>query len=200
MRCIKCNYDNLDGMKYCVSCGSELLTPEQKAKKAEANKKSVVKLYVVIGILVVLLIGLIVFLLVGNGGSNGSAGGNNGGDGTVSVHPDTVGIWNCNSDPKASSFTLTIELNNDGTYLFGPYGNTDSNNISGTFSSNSFGATDETGKYDLYSLTLTQKQIKENGTITEGEATVSYSIGISSDKNSAIFTNGATSTSYYCKK
>ena len=41
MKCMKCNYDNLDGMKYCVSCGCELLTPEQKAQKAAANKKSV---------------------------------------------------------------------------------------------------------------------------------------------------------------
>ena len=38
MRCIKCGYENIEGLKYCSSCGEELLTQEQMVRRNKQNK------------------------------------------------------------------------------------------------------------------------------------------------------------------
>ena len=57
MKCIKCNYDNLDGMKYCVNCGFELMTKEENAKRhneGEAGVKSLMKVKYLLELILIL--------------------------------------------------------------------------------------------------------------------------------------------------
>ena len=202
MRCSKCGYDNLDGMKYCVSCAAELLTPEQRTEKVEENKKSVIILYIIIGLLVVLLIGLIVYLLMGGGSAVPIGGGKEEEPPKEVTHvePATVGTWGCSSEANGGAMTLIIELKEDGTFRFGPVSGFENNHIEGTFNSNLIGEAEDGEEYDAYGLTMKQTKIIDNGNITEGEANVTYSVGINKEGDTAIFSSGNGNTSYYCTK
>ena len=201
MRCNKCNYDNLDGMKYCVSCGAELLTPQQKEEKIKENNKSVIILYIIIGLLVVVLIGLIIFLLLGGGSTVGPKKEKEEEVQEAShVDPDTVGTWACSSDQSGGKLTIVIELKDDGTFRFGPVTGFEENHIEGTFNTSLIGTAENGEKYDAYGVTMKQTMIVSSGEITEGEATVTYSMGVSKDGDSAIFSQGEDKTSYYCNR
>ena len=202
MRCNKCNYDNLDGMKYCVSCGAELLTPQQKEEKVKEGNRSVIILYIIIGLLVVILIGLIVFLLLGGGSTVGTKKDDKGGEVAEVTHvePATVGTWACSSSQSGGELTIVIELKEDGSFRFGPITGFENNHIEGTFNSNLLGTAEEGEEYDAYELTMKQTKIVSSGEITEGEASVTYSVGVTKDGGTAIFSQGEDKASYYCSK
>ena len=202
MRCINCNYDNLEGMRYCVSCGQELITVEEKSKRAEESKKGLVVLYIIIGVLVVVLLVVLGFVIFGGGPVAGDVPDKPGNiEEKTSVHADTVGAWKCSTQAASDKYTILIQLNEDGTFIFGPATGYETNYIGGTFTSNSYGATDSSKQYNLYSLNLRQTVIVENGVQQEGYSEVNYSVGINTkDKNDALFSNGQSGTTYYCKK
>ena len=201
MRCIKCGYDNLEGMRYCVSCGNELMTLEEKSKRAEESKKGLVVLYIIIGVLLVLLLVVLGFVIFGGGPTAGPNPGKPGPvDEKTAVASDTVGQWKCSTDATTTKYNLMIQLNEDGTFIFGPIPGYDTNYVGGRFTSNSYNAQDATGQYNLFSLNMKQQVIVESGNKTEGSSEVNYSVAIDKDKTKAMFTNGSSGTTYYCSK
>ncbi len=201
MRCINCGYDNLEGMRYCVSCGSELMTAEEKTKRAEESKKGLVLLYVIIGVLVVVLLIVLGFVIFGGGPIAGETPDKPGPiDEKTSVASDTVGQWKCTTSDTSKKYNLLIQLNEDGTFIFGPIPGYETNYVGGRFTSNSYNAQDSSGRYNLFSLNMKQTEIVENGNKTEGINEVNYSVGITKDKAEALFTNGSNGTTYYCAK
>jgi hypothetical protein len=201
MRCNKCNYDNLDGMKYCVSCGAELLTPQQKEERVKEGNRTVIILYVIIGLLVVILIGLIIFLLLGGGSTVGVKKDDAGKVQEVThVESATIGTWACSSDQSGGELTIVIELKEDGSFRFGPINGFENNHIEGTFNSNLLGTAEAGEQYDAYELTMKQTKIITNGEVAEGEANVTYSVGVTKDGKNSIFSQGKDKTSFYCSK
>ena len=41
MRCIKCGYQNMEGLRYCANCGQELMTLEEYTTKSDEEKSAV---------------------------------------------------------------------------------------------------------------------------------------------------------------
>ena len=200
MRCINCNYDNLDGLQYCVSCGSPLITLEDKQKQELAGQNKLNKLYLLIGLLVFVLVVMVVLLLLGVGfGKEEEAPVEE----TVQVEAATVGVWHCNPNAAAKDYTLTFELNEDGTYKFGAYKYLNTSRVEGKFSSNSFGKKDEaTSTYNLYNMSVPQLKVINNGKTTESpdEKASNYTLGITDDGEKAMINNAATEVTYYCVK
>jgi hypothetical protein len=205
MRCIKCGYDNLEGMKYCVHCGSELMTLEEKNKRKEEGEKGVRKLFfVIIGLLVVLIIVLACYFIIPMLTGNNT---NKEGDDTPKlseeVHKDTVGEWKCSNDANSNTLDMTFVLSADGKFKIGTVNGLDDNRFEGTFISSSFDKKDDEGKYNLYQVVFTQKVSVEAGVKTELEdpQTTTYSLGIGiNDQNEGIFVNGSTQNTFYCKR
>ncbi len=193
MRCIKCNYDNLDGLKYCVSCGSPLITEEDKEKMEAASAKKMKTLYIIVGILVILLVVLVVLLVMGVGFGKGSTP-----VATGDIDTATLGTWVCNSNPNSTDYTIVIELNEDGSFRFGAYGALETNHISGTYTSKGNGQTNN--GYTQYNVVLNQTRIVSGSKVQEGQATSNYLAGISQDGKQSTFYNENTQLSYYCKK
>ena len=199
MRCIKCNYDNLDGLQYCVNCGSPLMTMEEKQNQEMQKQNKLKILYVLSGILIFVLIVMVVLLLLGVGFGTEKESGKDSKENHV--EKATVGNWKCNTDSKLlgkKQYTIVFDLKEDGTYKLSNYGQEDKNYSSGTFSSNSLGKKDDSNIYNLYSFTFTQEKIITNGKTTEEKDEVPFTGGVTDEGTGAIFNNSKTRVTYYC--
>ena len=201
MRCIKCNYDNLDGLQYCVNCGSPLITMEEKQNQEMEKQNILKKLYVLIGILVFVLVVMVVMLLLGVGFGKDE---DTKKEADLTVDKEFIAVWNCNSDAtlyNKKNYSLTIELNEDGTFRIGNYGQLDKDNTSGVFGTTSLGVKDTaTKKYNLYTMTFMQKKKLVNGKESEEENTLNFNGGITDSLEEATFNNAKTGTTYFCSK
>ena len=205
MRCIKCNYDNLEGMKYCVSCGAELITRDEKLKRQAEGEKSISKLYKIIKILlVVLAIVAVIFVVVKvfTGKEDIQESDNDTPTVSVKVNQDTVGVWKCDTQKFSEDNAISIVLQSDGVFKFGPIGGLKDNRIEGSFSSDTFEAKDETGQYDLYQVVMNTNLEVENGVEKQVEKMVVFTLAIDSQTATrGIFSPGEEGQStYYCSR
>ncbi len=204
MKCIKCNYDNLDGMKYCVNCGFELMTKEENAKRhneGEAGVKSLMK--VIIGLIVVLaiVVGLVFLIPMLLNKNNEEAADNDTPGISEDVDQITAGVWKCSNDEDDDVPTTEFVLVSDGTFKIGPANGLDDNRFEGTYETKFFDAVDDTGNYNLYQVIFTQEKVVENGEELEEEAVTTYSLGIGiEDTNMGMFVNSVTNNTFYCKR
>jgi len=180
MRCINCGYDNLEGMKYCVKCGKELMTLDEKGKRKEAGEnsnKSLIK--VIIGLAVVAVIIVILIIIVPMFGSKKEEEADN--DVPVindAVDQDTVGTWKCSFDDDDDTYTTVIKFQSDGVFQIGPIDGLEENRFEGTFTSNNLGATDSEGIVNYYQVFLEQEKEIENGEETESVVQKVLTMGI----------------------
>ena len=207
MKCIKCGYDNLDGLQYCSHCNAELITREEKAKRlAEGEQSNNKLLKIIIGLVVVLALVVVAIFVVPMLMNKVQEMGSDNDTPAISdsVDQDTPGEWHCTNDPNdQDTYTVTILLQTDGTFKIGPYDNLEENRFEGTYISKSYDATDESGQYNLYQVVMTKDVTVENGETTEDEETKvnTYSLGIDAgDSNRGIFTDGESGSTYYCTR
>jgi hypothetical protein len=180
MRCINCGYDNLEGMRYCVKCGNELMTLDEKGKrKEESEKENKTLIKVIIGLVVVAVLIVILLIVLPRFGTKQEEEADN--DIPVindSVDQDTVGVWNCSFDDKDDTYTTIIKLQSDGVFQIGPIDGLDENRFEGTFTSNNMEAQDENGIVNYYQVFLRQNKVIENGAEEEVEEQKVLTMGI----------------------
>ena len=182
MRCLKCGYNNLEGLKYCSSCGGELLTEEEYNEKIRESNKEVRKLYGLIAILAVVVIFITTFFIINSTTKR-----------TVEV-PDTsnistnlVGIWNCKNSERDEEYSVEINLGSDMSFSFGVYGKLDSNSLKGVYTSKHIGPYQDDLNYDSYLVKMEVSELSYNGeSTTEGASIMQYSFLLRSDKKYAV--------------
>lgn len=204
MKCIKCNYDNLDGMKYCVNCGFELMTKEENAKRhneGEQGNKSLMKIIVGLIAVLAIVVGLIFLIPMLMNKDNKEEADNETPGISEDVDQITVGVWNCSNDEDDDVATTQFVLVSDGTFKIGPVDGLDDNRFEGTYETKFFDAVDDTGNYNLYQVIFTQEKVVENGEELEEEAVTTYSLGVGiDDTNMGMFINSVTNNTFYCKR
>jgi len=205
MRCIKCNYDNLDGMKYCVSCGAELITRDEKMRRTAEGEKSLASLRkVIVILLIVLVIVFATFVIVKLffSGTKVEEGDNDTPTVYSEVNQDTVGVWSCDTEKFTDDNTISLILQSDGVFKYGPINGLKRDRIEGTFNSKELSAKDETGQYDLYSLEMNSKLEVEDGAEKEIDQMLVFTLAIDSQTGSrGIFSSGnAGMSSFYCSR
>ena len=196
MKCIKCGYDNLDGLKYCTSCGNELLTKEQMKKK-EGKKRSKLALRIVIIVLILALVTCVIsYIIINNKNKPKETEEVN-----KTIDPVLVGTWYCKAYKDAPNYTIQIEFKEDRSYVWGTYGKINLDYTKGTFYSKDMGTFPENENYELYSVTLEATRRASNGAEVDDVYNMNYSLALHSDKNNMILANG-NSNSYntYCTR
>ncbi len=196
MRCIKCGYENIDGLKYCTNCGQELLTQEQMKKK-ESKKRSKMALKIVFIVLAVALVVCIVsYVIINNKNKPKETDEQN-----KTIDPVLVGTWNCKAYKEAPNYTIELVFHENRDYVWGTYGKSNLDYTKGTFYSKDMGTFPENENYELYSVTLEATARATNGAEVEDVYTMNYNLALHNDKNSLILANG-NSNSYntYCDR
>ena len=195
MRCIKCGYENIDGLKYCSSCGQELLTQDQM-KKREGQKRTKMALKIVLIVLAIALVVCIVSYIIINNQKKPEEIKEN-----KTIDPVLVGTWNCKAYKEAPNYTIEIVFQDNRNYIWGTYGKSNLDYTKGTFYSKDMGTFPENENYELYSVTLEATSRASNGAEVEDVYTMNYNLALNNDKNSFILANG-NSNSYntYCDR
>ena len=205
MKCIKCGYDNLEGMKYCVSCGAELITRDEKNRRISDGNRGLESLKKIIGI----LIGVAVVVAIAYFGASflfnrpmvEEDSDNLTPTLSTKVAPETIGVWKCDPEGFTDDNTIVFKLQSDGVFEIGPIGTLDTTRWEGTWDSISLGTKDSTGQYDFYQVNLNETLVVENDVEQEIDNKVTYSLAIDSQLGTrGIFVNGANNNSYYCSR
>lgn len=73
---------------------------------------------------------------------------------------DIVGTWNCsNYNSRTSDYSITMKLNKDGSFIFGPYGDLTNNYAKGNYTYEELKEKNETSEqYKYYTLQITAQQ------------------------------------------
>ena len=196
MRCIKCGYDNLEGLKFCSNCGEELLTQDEANKrKRERTTKGAVK-FIVILLVLALIACLVSYFIINNKNKKEQEEQNN-----YHVVNVLIGTWNCSHDKEMKSVEEQFVLKADSTYIWGTYGKLNTDSTSGYYSADDVGVFPEDGTYELYSLMLDVKNTTKLGINVEvtKETTMNYSVALSQDNTRLIVANGSSgSSNMYC--
>ena len=196
MRCIKCGYENIEGLKYCSNCGQELLTQEQFAKKEKQNK-SKMALKVVLIVLGIAFVACIVSYIIINSNKKPKEEDEQ----NKTIDKVLVGTWICKSYKEAPNYTIEIVLKEDRSYIWGTYGRTNLDYTRGTFYSKDNGVFPENENYEAYSFTLDAKARATNGAEVEDVYSINYTLALHNDTNSFILASGNSSSSNtYCDR
>lgn len=120
-----------------------------------------------------------------------------------------VGNWGCtrymySSNDFRSSPTTMMQLKNDGTFVYGQYGDLENNHFAGTYTATPSNKTDVASGYRYYNLTFgSTTEFVQNGNAqsTEGRRMDNMEIGIIEYKDSkeATLISESSYTTYYCK-
>lgn len=182
MRCLKCGYNNLEGLKYCSSCGGELLTEEEYNKKIRESNKEVRKLYGLIAFLAVIVIFIATFFII-----NSTTKRTVEVEDTSNISTNLVGLWNCKNSERDEEYSVEINLGSDMSFNFGVYGKLESNSLKGVYTSKHIGPYQDDLNYDMYLVKMEVNELSYNGeSTTEGASTMQYSFLLKSDKKYAI--------------
>lgn len=202
MRCLKCGYNNLEGLKYCSSCGGELLTEEEYNIKLRESNKEVRKLYGLIAFLAVIVIFIATFFII-NRTTKRTVEVTD----TSNISTNLVGDWNCKNSERDEEYSVEINLGSDMKFSFGVYGKLDSNSLKGVYTSKHVGPYQEDLNYDMYTVKMEVSELSYNGqSTTEGASIMNYSFLLRTDKKYAIVglldDNGNTSNKgvMYCDR
>lgn len=197
MRCIKCGYENIEGLKYCSSCGHELLTQEQYAKK-ERQKKNKKALKVVLIVLAIAFVACIVSYIIINNQNNKTKEDD---EQNKTIDKVLVGTWNCKAYREAPNYTIEIVFREDRSYNWGTYGKSNLDYTKGTFYSKDMGVFPENENYEAYSVTLDAKSRATNGAEVEDIYSINYNLALHNDTNSFILASGdSNSYNTYCDR
>lgn len=114
-----------------------------------------------------------------------------------------AGKYNCKSfsgSGESGNYVVRMELNTDGTFLWGKYGDTSRNYVKGTYTFGDLNKKDGSGTYSYYSIKLDGDEYYSNG-IKQSEPYASdYEFGITAKntKKQGIIMNTKTYNMYYC--
>ena len=202
MRCLKCGYNNLEGLKYCSSCGEELLTEEEYNLRIRESSKEVRKLYGLIALLVVILIFVGTFFVINRTTKRTVEV-----EDTSNISTNLVGTWYCKNSEREENYSIEFNLATDMTFSYGVYKKLDSNGLKGVYSSKDAGPYTEDLNYEMYYVKMEVSEILFNGeSTTDGASTIQYVFLLNSDRKYAIVSlvddNGAISKNgaMYCDR
>ncbi len=194
MRCINCGYENLDGLKYCSSCGQELLTIEQKDQREKQKRSSsAMKITITIAIIALVICGVVFYIIDNNNKKEREA--------NKHVDPILVGIWDCKNSKDATNYSTEITLNGDATYVWAEYGKAELNYLKGSYETKDIGTFAEDSTYELYSLELENHYKGTNGVEAKEEKKINYNMALSPEKTNSIIASGEIGVAnIYCNK
>ena len=196
MRCIKCGYDNIEGLKYCSSCGQELLTQEQLAKRQRQNN-SKMALRIVLIVLGIAFVACIVSYIIINSNKNKTKEDEK----NKTINTELVGVWNCRPYKDAPNYTIELSLNGDRSYIWGTYGKSNLDYTKGTFYSKDMGTFVENENYESYSVTLEATKRATNGVEVDDAYSINYVLALHNEHNNIILASGNSSASnIYCDR
>lgn len=179
MRCIKCGYQNIEGLRYCANCGQELMTLEEYNTKSNEEKSAVRKLYVIIAFLSVILFSIIVYAII-----RAILSSNAPIEPSVTIDTEVIGTWDCKSKEDQEKFDIKIILKTDSVFRWGTYDDLEKNSINGTYTTKAL-LNDSEEYRNMYNLKLLATQIITNGREdTNGSQVLNYTFSLK-DQNTA---------------
>ena len=179
MRCIKCGYQNIEGLRYCANCGQELMTLEEYNTKSNEEKSVVRKLYVIISFLSVILFSIIVYAII-----RAILSSNAPIEPSITLDTEVIGTWNCKSKVDQENYDIKVILKTDSVFKWGTYEDLEKNSINGTFITKSL-INDSEDYRNIYNLQLLVTQIITNGREdTKGSQVLNYKFALK-DQNTA---------------
>ena len=169
MRCIKCGYQNMEGLRYCANCGQELMTLEEYNTKSDAQKSEVRRLYVIIAFLSVILFSIIVYAII-----RAILSSNAPIEPSITLDSEVIGTWDCKSKAEQEKYDVKIILKTNSVFRWGTYEDLEKNSINGTFTTKAL--VNESENYrNIYNLKLLVTQVITNGREdTKGSQTMDY--------------------------
>lgn len=121
----------------------------------------------------------------------------------VSSENYVAGKYDCTGvDSNTDKYLITLHLNNDGTFLYGPYGNMDNNYAKGTYTFEDENKTNGNGSYRYFMVTFTgpKEDFIQNGVASDHDFQSEMEIGLTSENGKKqgviMFTNSYNM--YYC--
>lgn len=113
------------------------------------------------------------------------------------------GIYNCKSSTgstESSDYIVHLELNNDNTFLWGKYNDTDNNYVKGTYTFKDLEKKNASGEYSYYNLKLDGSEFYEDSVKQDEVYASEYEFGITANnrKKQGILMNVKTYNMYYC--
>ena len=195
MRCIKCGYENIEGLKYCSSCGEELLTQEQMVRRNKQNKSKMALKIVLVVLGLALVACTISYIIINNSNKPKEEEQNK------TIDQVLVGTWNCKAYKDAPNYTIELVLSNNRAYIWGTYGKSNLEYTKGTFYSKDMGTFPENENYELYSITFEATARATNGAEVEDVYTLNYNLALHNNKNTMILASGnSNSSNTYCDR
>lgn len=185
MKCDKCGAINTN-TNFCVYCGAQLNSNPVNNNLVNMSvnnvKKKNVLPYIIGGLIVV---GVIIFILFGARRSK------------------FTGTWDCKgyltSSGPSGDYMVTIELNSNGTYTFGKYGDLDKNHFSGKYTSKYESEKKKQYDKDFYILNFDIDEYIENGINQNKTSKMSFEMEFIND-NETLIINTSSLSMYYCYK
>ena len=182
MRCLKCGYNNLEGLKYCSSCGEELLTEEEYNLRIRESNREVRKLYGLVALLAVILIFVGTFFVI-----NSTTKRTVEVEDTSNISTNLVGTWYCKNSDRDEEYSVEFDLATDMSFIYGVYGKVESNGLRGVYTSKDVGPYQEDLNYELYMVKMEVNEIRHDGqSTTEGTSVIQYVFLLNSDKKHSI--------------
>lgn len=196
MRCIKCGYENLEGLKFCSNCGDELLTQDEANKRKRQKRSKAAVKFIVILLILALIATVTSYIIINNQNKKEEDQVNK-----YHVVNYLIGTWNCSTNKEMKTFEEQFILKADSTYTWGTYNKLNTDSTSGMYSADDVGVFPQDGTYELYSLMLDVKHTVKLGIDVEvtKETIMNYSVALSQDNTKLIVANGASgSPNMYC--
>lgn len=113
------------------------------------------------------------------------------------------GKYNCTGvDDHKDEYLITLHLNNDNTFLYGPYGKLDNNYAKGTYTFEDENKTNASGQYKYYMVTFTgsKDDFIIDGKPSEKDFTAKMEFGITNSKlkKEGVVLFVSSYNTYYC--
>lgn len=114
-----------------------------------------------------------------------------------------AGKYNCsNVDGNSSEYVVTLHLNEDKTFFYGPYGNTENNYAKGNYTFEDENKTNASGKYKYFMVTMkgNKEDFIVNGKPNEKDFDSKMEMGVTTvdAKKQAVIMFVSTYNTYYC--
>ncbi len=114
-----------------------------------------------------------------------------------------AGKYNCTGvDSNTDKYLVTIHLNKDNTFLYGPYGNLENNYAKGVYSYEDEHKTDHSGQYKYFMVTMNgnQEDFIINGVPADHDFSSKMEFGITTEdgKKQGVILFLSTYNMYYC--
>lgn len=125
-------------------------------------------------------------------------------EGLIKSENKVAGIWNCangtGSADDREKFSTTIELNNDMTFRYGPYGDLANNHFKGTYSFEDEQKQTNDGSYKYYMVKFDTTEFMKEGEVQDLNNLSDMEIGITENDEgrSAITIFVSSYNMYYC--